>query len=51
MQETPEEALLIVDDEEINRTILANIFAPQYRILQAKDGMEGWRPFRSTEPV
>ncbi len=41
MQETPEEALLIVDDEEINRTILANIFAPQYRILQAKDGMEG----------
>ena len=29
------ESLLIVDDEEINRAILANIFSDQYRILEA----------------
>ncbi len=35
------ESLLIVDDEEINRAILANIFSDQYRILEAGDGQAG----------
>lgn len=33
--------LLIVDDEEINRAILTNIFYPEYITIKAKDGMEG----------
>ena len=31
--------LLIVDDEEINRAILANIFSPEYQIMEAGDGL------------
>ena len=34
-------SILIVDDEEINRAILANIFAPEYTILEAEDGLSG----------
>lgn len=32
--------LLIVDDEEINRAVLANLFQEEYHILQAADGLE-----------
>ena len=34
------ESLLIVDDEEINRAILANLFQTEYRILEASNGRE-----------
>lgn len=30
-----------MDDEEINRAILANIFSPEYAILEAEDGQAG----------
>lgn len=33
--------LLIVDDEEINRAILTNIFCSEYDIIQAEDGLVG----------
>ena len=33
--------LLVVDDEEINRAILSNIFCSGYEILEARDGVEG----------
>lgn len=36
-----EETLLIVDDEEINRAILSNIFQSEYAILEAEDGAAG----------
>lgn len=35
------ETLLIVDDDEMNRAILENIFAGQYRIEQAENGRQG----------
>lgn len=35
-----EETILIVDDEEINRAVLANLFQPAYRILEAEDGQD-----------
>lgn len=38
MQDLRKESLLIVDDEEINRAILANIFESEYHIIQAEDG-------------
>lgn len=34
------ESLLIVDDEEINRIILANLFEEEYHILEAGDGQQ-----------
>ena len=33
--------LLVVDDDEMNRCILGNIFAPYYSIQEAADGKEG----------
>mgnify|MGYP000208282750 CR=1 FL=1 len=35
-----EETILIVDDEEVNRAILSNLFCTQYTILEAADGLE-----------
>ncbi len=32
--------MLIVDDEQVNRSILRNIFEKEYHILEAKDGVE-----------
>lgn len=40
MQDLKEETLLIVDDEEINRAILANIFDSEYNIMEAEDGQQ-----------
>ena len=33
--------LLVVDDDEMNRLILGNIFASQYTIQEASNGREG----------
>ena len=35
------EAILIVDDDEINRVILSNIFQTDYQILEAENGRAG----------
>ena len=35
------ECILIIDDQEISREILAGMFEEDYEILQAKDGKEG----------
>ena len=40
MRDLKEETLLIVDDEEINRAILANIFESEYNIMEAEDGQQ-----------
>ena len=34
------QTMLIVDDKEINRAILASYFRDEFNILQAKDGQE-----------
>lgn len=50
MSHSREETLLIVDDEEINRAILSNIFQPEYRTVEAKNGVEGLEAInRNTE--
>ena len=36
-----EETLLIVDDNEMNRAILKNIFQAEYQIMEAEDGLAG----------
>ena len=41
MDDSHENMLLIVDDEEINRAILANLFGGTYQILEAEDGLAG----------
>lgn len=35
------ERILIIDDEEINRAILSNIFSPEYDMMEAEDGQAG----------
>ena len=47
MMEENKENLLIVDDEEINRAVLANIFSGEYHIIEAEDGMEALEIIRS----
>ena len=41
MSDPKTESMLIVDDEEVNRAILANIFSGEYEIFEAEDGVEG----------
>lgn len=41
MNDSSRETILIVDDSEINRAILANIFSADYDIIEAADGQEG----------
>ena len=41
-------ALLIVDDEELNRAILANIFQTDYDILEAEDGQQALELIKGT---
>lgn len=40
MQAKVADTILIADDDEINRAILTNIFAPTYRVREARDGEE-----------
>lgn len=42
--------LLIVDDQEVNRAILANIFEPEYRIMEADDGLTGLAAIQAYGP-
>lgn len=41
MSASKEETILIVDDEEINRVLLSNIFSSEYNIVEAEDGLAG----------
>lgn len=41
MADSKDEQMLIVDDEEINRAILANLFEADYHIVEAENGREG----------
>lgn len=45
------ETLLIVDDEEINRAILGNLFDQEYRIIEACNGREALTILQRKEPV
>lgn len=49
MPETLQEQILIVDDEEINRAILANLFEDRYQIVEAENGREGLDRIRELE--
>ena len=40
------ERLLVVDDSELNRALLANLFEDEYRILEAGNGREGLEAIR-----
>ena len=42
MNAFPEERMLIVDDSEINRVILANLFQAEYTICEAENGSVAW---------
>ena len=35
--------MLIVDDEEVNRLLLGNIFSNDYNIIEAEDGEDAWK--------
>lgn len=41
------ETMLIVDDSELNRVILKEIFGDAYRIEEAENGQEGWEKFQA----
>ena len=37
------DTILIVDDDEMNRAILENLFSSFYAVEEAENGREGWR--------
>lgn len=41
MTDTHSNTMLIVDDEELNRAIIANLFQDEYDIVEAQDGLQG----------
>ena len=47
---TPEFTLLIVDDEKQNRLLLTELFQGEYRIIQAKNGLQALERARSHTP-
>lgn len=44
-----QDILLIIDDSELNRVILSEIFSGTYRIEEAADGAEGWEVYQSNK--
>jgi diguanylate cyclase (GGDEF)-like protein len=44
-------SMMIVDDAEINRAILANFFREEYRILEAENGQVAWDYLQAGEQV
>ncbi len=50
IKRTPDAKMLIVEDNESIREMLANIFKPFYQILPAANGEEGWELVRSEMP-
>ena len=49
LTENKRETILIVDDEELNRAILANLFDDVYDIIEAENGLEGLECIRQLE--
>lgn len=43
------DTLLIVDDSELNRVILSEIFSDTYTIREASDGAEGWKIYQENK--
>ena len=41
MKKTRKEKILIVDDSELNRAILADMLGEEYDIVEAENGLEG----------
>lgn len=50
LKRIPDAKILIVEDNESIREMLANIFKPFYQTLTATDGEEGWELVRSEMP-
>ena len=44
-----QDTLLIIDDSELNRVILSEIFSGTYRIIEACDGAEGWEKYEKNK--
>lgn len=43
--------ILIVDDSELNRVMLAAMLGENYEILEASDGVEAFLSFKNMKPV
>lgn len=43
------DTLLIVDDSELNRVILSEIFSGTYKIMEAADGARGWELYQGNK--
>lgn len=44
-----QDTLLIIDDSELNRVILSEIFSGAYHIIEASDGAEGWEKYEKNK--
>lgn len=44
-----QDTLLIIDDSELNRVILSEIFSGAYNIIEASDGAEGWTKYEKNK--
>lgn len=49
MNEGVKEKILVVDDAEINRAILEELFNPEYDILEAENGLEAIKQIEAVE--
>lgn len=50
MKQTRKEKILIVDDSELNRAILADMLGEEYDIVEAENGLEGVAILQKMEP-